>query len=114
MRPLSADPASATPSQLVVVMRIAAVVAGRPLARQLGKRAFDLADDSADRDAEYTLTTLHEVDDLVGGGAFVNARAIAHQRDLREVVDTALAQVLNGSADVLQRDAGVEQSLDNL
>ena len=55
-----------------------------------------------------------QVDDLVGGGALVDAGAVAHQRDLRQVVDAALAQVGDGGADVLQRDAGVEQPLDDL
>ena len=33
---------------------------------------------------------------------------------MREVVDPALTQVLHGGADLLQRDARVEQSLDDL
>src|SRR3954451_21800436 len=84
------------------------------LAGQLRQLALDLAPDAADRDAEHALATLDEVDDLVGGGALVDAGAVAHQGDLREVVDTAVVEVLDGGADVLQRDPGVEQSLDDL
>ena len=88
---------------------VAAVLAG-----QLGQRPLDLAPDPADRDAEHALAALDQVDDLVGGGALVDAGAVAHQRDLGQVVDAALAQVVDRGADVLQRDAGVEQALDHL
>ena len=39
------------------------VVDGGPLARQLRKRSLHLADDSANRDAEDALSTLHKVED---------------------------------------------------
>src|SRR5690606_18645887 len=76
--------------------------------------AFDLAPDAADGDAEHSLPALDEVEDLVGGRALIDASAIAHQCDLREVVHAALAQVVDGGPNLLERDAGVEQSLDDL
>ena len=68
---------------------------------QRGKRTFDFADDPAHRDPEHALPTLHEVDHFVRGGALVNAGAVAHQGDLRQIVDAALAQVLHCRANVL-------------
>ena len=52
--------------------------------RSLGssaRDALDLAPDAADGDAEHALAALEQVDDLVGGGALVDAGAVAHQRD---------------------------------
>ena len=93
--------------------RVSGGVAGA-LTGQLGERTLDLAPDPADRDAEDALAALDQVDDLVGGGALVDAGAVAHQRDLGQVLDAALAQVADGGADVLQRDPGVQQPLDHL
>src|SRR5690242_11997005 len=61
---------------------------------QLGELALDLAPDAADRDAEDTLATAEQVDDLVAGGALVDARAVAHQRHAGQVVGAAGTQVL--------------------
>ena len=85
-----------------------------PLAGQLGERSLDLAPDAADRDAEDALAALQQVDDLVVAGALVDAGAVAHQRDPGQVVGAALAQVLHRGADLLQRDAGVQEPLDHL
>jgi hypothetical protein len=60
------------------------------------------------------LAALEQVDDLVGRGALVHARTVAHQRDLSEVLDAPLAERLDRDADLLERDAGVEQPFDNL
>ena len=87
---------------------------GGALGRQLGEGALDLRPDTADRDAEDALAALEQVDDLVVAGALVDRDAVAHQRDAGQVVGAALAQVLDGGADLLQRDAGVEQTLDDL
>ena len=75
---------------------------------------LDLAPDPADRDAEDALATGEKVDDLLCGGALVHGGTIAHQGDLGKVVDAAFTQDMNGPADLLQRDAGVEQALDDL
>src|SRR5690606_38089005 len=98
--------------QLVLARRRRVV--GGALGRELGEAALDLPPDPPDGDAEDALTALHEVDDLVGGGALVHRGAVAHERDVGEVVDAAVAQVLDGGTDLLQRDAGVEEALDDL
>ena len=48
------------------------------------------------------LTALQQVDDLFGGGALVDGGAVGEQRDACEVLNAALAQVVDGDADVLQ------------
>src|SRR5690348_9922407 len=60
---------------------------------QVGERSLDLPPDPAERDPEDALATLQQVDDLVGRGAGVHARAVAHQRDLGQVARAVLAQV---------------------
>src|SRR6185312_16213908 len=40
--------------------------------------------------------------------------AVAHERDLREVADPAVTQVLYGRTDLLEGDSGVEEPLDDL
>src|SRR5690606_22693245 len=97
----------------LVLGRWSRVVAGA-LAPELGEAALDLPPDPPDGDAEDALTTLHEVDDLVGGGALVHRGTVAHERDVGEVVHATVAQVLDGGTDLLQRDAGVEEALDDL
>src|SRR5699024_3075498 len=74
------------------------------LAGQLRERPLDLAPDTADRDPEYALAALQEVDHLVGRTTLVHAGTVAHQRDLGEVVGATRAQMLHGGADLLQRD----------
>src|SRR5690606_5131153 len=100
------------PGELVLDERCAVVL--RAFGRELRELSLDLAPDAADRDTEHTLTTLDEVNDLVGGGALVDRGAVTHQRDLGEVVDTPLVQRGDRRADLLKRDAGVEQPLDDL
>src|SRR5699024_10299631 len=84
------------------------------LARDLHEGAFDLAPDPPHGDAEDALTALDEVDDLVGRGALVDAGPVTHQGDLGEVLHPALTQVLDGDADLLQRDPRVQEPLDDL
>src|SRR5690242_13351347 len=60
---------------------------------QIGERSLDLLPDPAERDPEDALAALQQVDDLVGRGAGVHARAVAHQRDLGQVARAMLAQV---------------------
>src|SRR4051794_10572791 len=98
----------------LVVGRGLGVLDRGALAGQVGQRALDLAPDSADGDAEDALSALEQVDDLVVAGALIDRGAVAHQGDAGQVVGAALAQVLDRGADLLQRDAGVEQSLDDL
>ena len=69
---------------------------------------------TGNRDAEDALAALQQVDDLFGGGALVDGGAIREQCHSGKVLDTALAQVVDGDADVLQRDARVQQALDDL
>jgi hypothetical protein len=60
------------------------------------------------------LSALQQVDDFFGRGALVNRGAVGEQRDVGEVLHAALTQVINRDTDVVQRDAGVEQTLDDL
>src|SRR5579875_3793369 len=76
--------------------------------------ALDLLPDAAERDAEDALAALKQVDHFVGGRALIDADAVAHQGDLGQVAGAAVAQVVHCGADLLQRDAGVEQALDHL
>src|SRR5690606_29798683 len=85
-----------------------------PFPGQLGEGPFDLTPDTAQRDPEHSLPALKQIDHLVGGGALVDAHAVAHQRDPREVLDPSVTQMLYGGADLLERDAGVEKPLDDL
>ena len=75
---------------------------------------FDFAPDAADSDTEDALTGLNQVNDLARGGAFVDGGAVTHEGEVREVVNAAGTQVLDGGANLLQGHAGVEQSLHNL
>src|SRR3954452_6897294 len=102
----SADGATA-PTRCQLVVGVVGRVLPRPLARQFGEAALDLTPHPAHGDAEDALAALYEVDHLVRGGALVDARPVAHQRDLGEVLDAALAQVADRHPDLLQRDAGV-------
>src|SRR3954470_24683822 len=84
----------------------------RGLRVELDEARLDLAEHLAHRDAEHALAAAHEVDDLVVRGAEVDAGAVAHQGRLGEVADAGLAELVHRGADLLQRDAGVEQALD--
>src|SRR5690606_2220500 len=84
------------------------------LAVQLGQRALDVPPDHADGDAEDALAALEQRVDLVGRGALVDRGSVAHQRHAFQVAEAALAQVLDGGADVLQGHTGVEEALDDL
>src|SRR5690606_34584656 len=65
-------------------------------------------------DAEDALPAADEVDDLVVRGAQIDGGSIAHQSGAGEVTDAGDTQLLDGGADLLQRDAGVQQPLDQL
>src|SRR5215207_1660838 len=81
---------------------------------ELDECGLDLSEHLAHRDAEHPLASTDEVDDLVVGGAQVYARPIAHERGLSEVFDARLTQLGDGGADLVERDAGVEQALHEL
>src|SRR3712207_9466141 len=66
------------------------------------------------RSTLFPYTTLFRSDDLLGGGALVDRRAVGEQRDVGQLLHPALAEVVDGLADVLQRDAGVQEPLDDL
>ena len=85
-----------------------------PLAVQLGQRALHIAPHDADSDPEDALAALEQLHDLVGRGALVDRRAVAHQGHLREIVQPAEPQMLDRGTDVLQGHAGVQQPLDDL
>src|SRR6476661_8557464 len=110
----SGQPAGLAASGELVVRVVERAFVVDSLAGQQGQLALDLAPHPSDGDAEDTLSTLDEVDDLVGGGALVDRGAVAHEGDLGEVLDAALAEVADGHADLLEGDPGVEQALDDL
>src|SRR6478609_6903280 len=112
-RSRSGDALGAPGAELVVRVGRGDLVLGT-LAREGRECALDLLPDPAHGDAEDALATLQQVVDLVGRGALVDARAVAHQGDPGEVLDAAVAQLLDRLADLLERDAGVEQPLDHL
>jgi DNA ligase D-like protein (predicted ligase) len=103
---------------LPAVRQLVAAVRDQPVLGadrgHLGEFARHLLPHPAERDAEHPLAAREQVDDLVGRGALVHAHAVAHQRDLGEVLGPVVAQVLHGGADLLERDPGVEQPLDHL
>jgi hypothetical protein len=81
---------------------------------ELDETVLHLAQHLAHGDAEDSLAATDEVDDLIVGGAEVDARPVAHERGLGEVTYARLAELVDRGADLLQRDSGVEQSLDKL
>src|SRR5262247_2756464 len=119
LRARSACSLGAAPGEFVVA---AGAVQGRPLlprlvgglGRQLGERPVYLLPDPAERDPEHALPTRQQVHHLIGGGALVYADAVAHEGEPGQVLRAAVTQVVDGGADLLQRDAGIEQALDDL
>ena len=83
-------------------------------AGQLGEGPLDLAPDPTEGNAEDALSTLQEVDDLVGRRALIDRGTVTHQGDPGEVLDAAFTQVGDCLPDLLQRDARVQQPLDDL
>ncbi|CRK51306.1 hypothetical protein RHCRD62_20745 [Rhodococcus sp. RD6.2] len=104
---------AATRGQLVLgaLLGLAAVGA---FGREVGDSAGQLPHCTAYGDTEHTLPTLEQVDDLFRRRALVHRGAVGEQSDLRQVRDAALTQVIHRDPNVLQRDAGVEESLDDL
>src|SRR5450631_3809198 len=99
--------------ELVSGMSAGGVVLGAFTGKS-GKRALDLAPHVAHRDTEDALAPLHQIDDLLGGGALVHAGPVAHQGDPGEVLDATLTQMADGDADLLQGDPAVQEPLDHL
>src|SRR5215213_5715021 len=73
-----------------------------PLAREVGDGSGQLPHRAGHRDAEYTLTALQQVDDLLGRGALVNGGAVGEQRDVCQITDAALTKVIDRDPDVVQ------------
>src|SRR5699024_7402571 len=76
--------------------------------------AAELLHQARNGDAEHALTTVEEVDDLLGGTALVDGRAVGDEGQAGEVIHAEVLQLADCLADVLQGDAGVQQSLDDL
>ena len=108
----SADPSCPASTQLVARVERRAVDF-LLLAREVGEGALDLVPHPAQGNPKDALTTLKEVEHLRWGGALKNRSTIAEQGHLGEVIDAALAQVLNRQPDLVQRDAGVEEPFDD-
>ena len=69
--------------------------------------------DAAHGDAEDPLASADQVDHLVRAAALIDAGAVAHDGESGEVLPAAVGQVVDGSADVRQRDAGIDEALDD-
>ena len=106
------DEIRAVAAEVLTRPRVLAVVG--PFARELSDSTGQFAHRSGDGDAEHTLPALEQVDDLFSRGAFVHRGSIGEQRDVGQVLHTALTQMIDGNPDVVQRDPGVQQSLDDL
>ena len=84
------------------------------LTREVGDGAGQLAHGARHRDAEHTLAALEQIHDLFSRSALVDRGAVGEQGDVGEVLHTALTQVVDRDPNVVQRDARVEQPLDDL
>jgi len=60
------------------------------------------------------LSPTQEVNDFFTGAAFVHGGAVGHQGDGGKIVNTKVTEFIHGEADVLQRNARVQQPFDNL
>ena len=81
---------------------------------QCREAPFHFTPDAAYCDAKDALSALDKIDDFVGRGTFVNAGAVAHESDLREVFDAPLAQVFDCGAYLLEGNSGIQEPLDHL
>lgn len=84
------------------------------LTRQSGQTSFNFTPYASNGDAKDALAALDEVNHFIRRRTFVDARAVAHQCDLRKVLNAPLAQVFNGSTDLLEGHAGVQKAFDDL
>src|SRR2546421_11548722 len=84
------------------------------LRRQLGQRPVDLLPDPAERDPEHPLPAGQQIHHLIGRGALVDADAVAHEGEPCQVLRATVTEMVDGGADLLQRNPGVEQALDDL
>src|SRR5699024_436323 len=78
---LSAGTAGGAPLGELVARDCRWLLVAGTLSGELGEIVLHLAPDPPDRDAEDSLSTLHQVEHLVGRGALVHAGTVAHQRD---------------------------------
>jgi len=62
---------------------------GGRFGRQMRQRTLDLLERSPDRDAEHPLTTLQQIDDLLGRAALVHRCAVRDQGDAGQIFHAA-------------------------
>src|SRR5699024_3386620 len=84
------------------------------LGRKLRDRTGQLTHGPSDPDTEHALTALQEVEHLLLGGALEHRTSVGEQCDRGQILDTTGPSLINGIADVLQRDPGVQQLLGDL
>ena len=75
--------------------------------------AGEFLHDAGDGNAEDSLAAGEEVDNFFVAAAFVDGGAIADQGDGCEVVDAEVAKVADRKSNVLEGNAGIEQSLND-
>jgi hypothetical protein len=93
---------SCVPALRELIVGLMRLVSFSSLGRQLRERSFYVTPDTAQSDAEDSLAATEQIDHLVVGGAFEDSHPIAHQRDLREVLNSARPQMLDRGTDLLQ------------
>jgi hypothetical protein len=79
---------------------------------QCREAPFHFAPDAPYCDTKDALSALDKIDNFVGRGTFVNAGAVAHESDLREVFDAPFTEVFNSSAYLLEGNSRIQESLD--
>src|SRR5699024_10522666 len=75
---------------------------GAFLGRDHTQGFLQLAPDVCQSKAEHALSALHEVDDLLGRGAFVDADPVTHEGDACQVLSGTTTQMVHRGTDLLQ------------
>ena len=79
------------------------------LCREIADFTSQVRQRRADGDPEHTLPASEQVKHLILAAAFIDGRAVGHQRGRRQVSGAAPAQMADRDAHLLQRDPRVEK-----
>ena len=80
------------------------VLSAMDLCREGRQGSLNLPPHTAHGDSEHSLAPADQVNDLVSASALVNARAVAHQGDVREVLPLSSGEMVHRDTNILQRD----------